>query len=42
MFYIAAVSLVLLFFAGASRANERWDRTNDARWRARWDEERAA
>ena len=35
--YLAAVTLVLLFLAGASRANERWDRGNDALWQARYD-----
>ena len=40
--YFAAVSLILLFLAGASRANERWDRSNDALWEARYDEERLA
>ena len=42
--YLAAVSLLLLFLAGASRAKERWDCSNDALWQARYDydEERLA
>jgi hypothetical protein len=40
--YIAAVSLVLIFLNGAARANERWDRSNEALWQARCDEERIA
>jgi hypothetical protein len=30
--YILALPAILLFFAGAARVNERWDRTNIAIW----------
>jgi hypothetical protein len=42
--YVAVLSLVLLFFAGAGRRNQSWDDSNDALWkeRPRMDEERTA
>ncbi|MBZ5629672.1 MAG: hypothetical protein LAO06_12490 [Acidobacteriia bacterium] len=40
--YLAAVSLLLLFLAGAARANERWDRSNDALRQGHSDEGRVA